>query len=305
VTDGAVAFPAFAERVEKMPSNQRRGTAHGPLSAPHGRDTSSLQELLRELAFILISRGISLKGFSELSRSAFVQAAAGLSRLQNGRVNYSRVAATTGLSRADVKRLLEDRRTGALVANQQTAVERVLNGWRHDTRFSRNGKARYLRIVGSTTSFNSLAKKYGGDVPYRAVLTELQRIGAVTVDHERVRLRPRHLRKSYDLGSFSVALPALIDGLKIAAATKKPDIATSIHRLLLPVDSDLDLAFVRERCISTVKTMLDGLRHSLGAKAQPRNAGGGNAAFAVTVLLVESSAKKQHRQRRKRSAHGK
>ena len=291
-----------------MSSNQRRGIARKPRSAPLDRDTSSLQELLRELAFILVSRGISLKGFSELSRSAFVQAAAGLSRLQNGRVNYSRVAATTGLSRADVKRLLENRRTGAFVANPQTAVERVLNGWRHDPRFSRAGKARLLRIVGSTKSFNSLAKRYGGDVPYRAVLTELQRIGAVTVDHEYVRLRPtRYLRKSHDLGSFSAALPALIDGLKIAAATKKPDIATSIHRLLLPVDSDLELAFVRERCISTVKTMLDGLGHSLGAKAQPRNSAGGNAAFAVTVLMVESSAKKDHhqRQRRKRSAHGK
>ncbi len=292
-----------------MSSNQRRRIAREPLSAPHGRDTSSLQELLHELAFILVSRGVSLKGFGELSRSAFVQAAAGLSRLQNGRVNYSRVAASTGLSRADVKRLLESRRTGAFVANQQTAVERVLNGWRHDTRFSRAGKARLLRIVGSTTSFDSLAKKYGGDVPYRAVLTELQRIGAVTVDRENVRLRPtKHIRKSHDLGSFSAALPALIDGLKIAGATSKPDIATSIHRLVLPVDSALDLAFVRERCISTVKAMLDGLGHSLGARTQPRNVAGRNAAFAVTVLLVESSAKKDSRQghqRRKRSAHGK
>ena len=278
-----------------MSSNQPRGIARKPRSAPLDRDTSSLQQLLRELAFILVSRGISLKGFSDLSRSAFVQAAAGLSRLQNGRVNYSRVAATTGLSRADVKRLLENRRTGAFVANPQTAVERVLNGWRHDPRFSRAGKARLLRIVGSTKSFNSLAKRYGGDVPYRAVLTELQRIGAVTADHKYVRLRPtRYLRKSHDLGSFSAALPALIDGLKIAAATKKPDIATSIHRLLLPVDSDLELAFVRERCISSVKTMLDGLGHSLGAKAQPRNSVRGNAAFAVTVLMVESNAKKDH-----------
>lgn len=291
-----------------MPSNQRRAKARGPRCAPLGRDTSSLQELLGELAFILVSRGISLRGFSELSRSAFVQAAASHSRLQNGRVNYSRVAATTGLSRADVRRLLENHRTGALVVNQQTAVERVLNGWRHDTRFSRAGKARLLKIVGSTKSFKSLAKKHGGDVPYRAVLTELQRIGAVTVDHDYVRLRPtRQLRQSHDLGSFSAALPALIDGLKIAAATKKPDIATSIHRLLLPVRSDLDLAFVRERCISTVKTMLDGLSHSLGAKAHKRNATMGNAAFAVTVLMVETNRKKDPQliQRRKRSAHGK
>jgi hypothetical protein len=292
-----------------MVRNQRRGISREPPPAPHGRDTSSLQELLRELAFILVSRGISLKGFSELSRSAFVQAAAGLSRLQNGRVNYSRVAATTGLSRADVKRLLENHCTAASIANQQTAVERVLNGWRHDRRYSRSGKPRLLRVAGSTASFTSLAKEYAGDVPHRAVLTELQRIGAVTINHEHVRLRaPGHLRKSHDLGSFNAALPALIDGLKIVAATKKPDIATSIHRLLLPVESDLDLAFVRDRCISTVKTMLYGLNHSLGVKAQSRSAAARKASFAVTVLMVERSARKNphETQRRKgNTGHGK
>ena len=82
------------------------------------RDTSVLQELMRELAFILLARGMTPRDFSELSRLAFVQAAAARSKLRNGRVNHSRVAAQTGLTRADVKRLL-DRSTLTIVSREQ------------------------------------------------------------------------------------------------------------------------------------------------------------------------------------------
>jgi len=78
---------------------------------------------------------MSPKWFSELARSAFVQAAADIARLRNGRVNHSRVAAQTGLTRADVKRLLkqnafQSRKRG------QTAVEIVMDGWLADPEFA-------------------------------------------------------------------------------------------------------------------------------------------------------------------------
>src|SRR5205085_3830883 len=61
------------------------------------RGASVLQELLTELAFVLLPRGMTPKRFGELARSAFVQAAADMSKLRNGKVNHSRVAAQTGL----------------------------------------------------------------------------------------------------------------------------------------------------------------------------------------------------------------
>src|SRR6267378_6568668 len=156
------------------------------------RGASVLQELLTELALVLVPRGMTPKRFGELARSAFVQAAADMSKLRNGKVNHSRVAAQTGLSRADVKRLLTSNMFDSVRADQ-TPVRKVITGWRTDRKFAnRVGRPKRLRISGSSMSFTGLVKKYGGDVPHRAVLDELRRIGAVRRDEDRVQLQPSH-----------------------------------------------------------------------------------------------------------------
>src|ERR1700730_3732201 len=143
------------------------------------RGASVLQELLTELAFVLLPRGMTPKRFGELARYAFVRAAADMSRPSKGRVNHSRVAAQTGLTRADVKRSLKYN-FFASPSLGQTPLEKVIGGWRTDRRFGKNGRPKRLKISGSNGSFACLARKYGGDVPHRAVLDELRRIGVVT-----------------------------------------------------------------------------------------------------------------------------
>src|ERR1700724_2966870 len=111
----------------------RRNRRASPASNA-ARRAGALQALLAELALVLLPRGMTPKRFAELASVAFVQAAADMSRLQNGRVNHSRVAAQTGLSRADVKRLLalnvlDTARSGL------PAIEKVVHGWRTDRRF--------------------------------------------------------------------------------------------------------------------------------------------------------------------------
>src|SRR5260370_34914504 len=97
------------------------------------RGASVLQELLTELAFVLLPRGMTPKRFSELARSAFVQAAADMSKLRKGKVNHSIVAAQTGLSRADVKRVLRSNVFDP-ARSAQTPVRRVISSWaRHPT----------------------------------------------------------------------------------------------------------------------------------------------------------------------------
>ena len=279
----------------------------GQLDLLRQRGAFSLQELLRELAFLLLAHGVTPKTFGELSRSAFVQAAADHSKLRNGRVNHSRVAAQTGLTRADVKRLLIRSLHGAPLAVGQTAMERVIDGWCNDRRFTTGpGNPRALQISGSQPSFILLARKYAGDVPYRAVLDELLRIRAVKVHGESVKLRKSaQLRKRHNLGFLAAIVPALIDGIRVASGGEKTDPAASMNRLLIPVGSELDLAFVRERCTSTAKAMLEGLSHSLGTKTKQQ--GSNLGAFAVTVFLTENRKKRIQREAptsRRRSQHG-
>ena len=274
--------------------SQRRAKQPPPL-APSRRGTSNLQELLRELAFVLLPRGMTPKTFGELSRSAFVQAAADRSRLRNGRINHSRVAAQTGLTRADVKRLLNRDMSAEPFASPETPVEKVINGWRCDPQFSNGrGSPRLLTIAGKRPSFSALARKYAGDVPHRAVLDELRRMKAVLTSVEHVQLRAQaQLRIRHSFGFLSPVMPVLIDGLRIASEKLRPDPSSSIQRLLIPINTDVDLAFVRERCRSTAKAMLDGLAYSLDVQGKlKKRKRGASYSYAVTILLTESRTKK-------------
>jgi Family of unknown function (DUF6502) len=268
------------------------------LGPPATKGVEVLQELLTELAFVLLPRGMTPKRLSEMVRAAFVQVAADISRLRNGKVNHSRVAAQTGLSRADVRRLLRRHALSPLLRSQ-TPMERVIEGWRTDREFaSRPGKPKRLSVSGSRGSFVRLVRKYGGDIPPRAVLEELRRIGAVVDANRSVLLQASpSIRQRHDFGFLSRVLPALVDGLRIASRKPGPSAASSIHRLTLPAETHVDLAIVRDRCISSAQSMLDGLAHSLGTQAAtPRTRRAPNHSFSVTILLAENSSKKSHRQ---------
>jgi hypothetical protein len=256
------------------------------------RGASVLQRLLTELAFVLLPRGMTPKRFGELARSAFVQVAANASKRQNGRVNHSRVAAQTGLSRSDVKRLLS-RSVIDSVRADQTPVARVITGWRTDRKFAdSDGKPRRLRISGSSISFTSLVKKYGGDIPHRAVLDEMLRIRAVIEENDTVQLQPSlRFEQRQDIGFLSPVLPALVDGIRIASSKRTAGASSSIYRLSFPVEGEIDLAIVRERCASSVRAMLDGLGQSLGAQVTlPKRTRSSAYSFTVTVLLAENRA---------------
>jgi len=149
-----------------------------------------------------------------------------------------------------------------------------------------------LRIAGPRESFASLVRKYGGDVPHRAVLDELRRIRAVTDDGKRVWLKTSPvLRKRLDFAFLSPALPVLVDGIRIASNPAGSRRTSSIQRLTLPVESELDLAIVRERCRSSTKSMLDGLGESLGTSVtRPRTRRKSAYTFTISVLLVENRA---------------
>jgi hypothetical protein len=142
-----------------------------------------------------------------------------------------------------------------------------------------------LRISGASNSFAVLTKLYGGDVPHRAVLDELERIGAVRRDGQNVTLTRRERPRFTALMS---ALPAIIDGIRVASTAEVSRTQPAMYRLIIPARSDLDLTLVRERCASTVTAMLNGLGESLGGHLKPTNRQDRSQSFVVTVLLTEN-----------------
>jgi hypothetical protein len=255
----------------------------------------ALQNLLQDFASALLPRGMTPRLFGELARLAFVKAAAQRSRLRNGKVNHSRVAAQTGLSRADVKRLLGP---SAASLEEEAPVQRVMNGWRKDRAFTnRSGQPKRLRILGRRPSFTHLSAKYAGDVPYRAVLDQLIEMGAVLESSGCAQLlKPSIGSKNY---SFLAPLEGpFSDGLRIVCESKQTRKPSSIQRLQLPVNTSIDLAVVGNRCAESASLMLEGLRHSLTETVTlPTRKKKSAYSFTVTILLaanqdVSSSGKR-------------
>lgn len=197
----------------------------------HSRENAALEELLTELAFALLPRGMTPGRFAELARYAFARAAAEVAVLRNGRINNSRVAAQTGLTRAEVKRLLH---YGPLVNGHlhEAPVERVIRGWQRDPPFAlRPGHPKRLRVAGSRASFAQLVTKYGGDLPYRAVLSELRRMGAVCGDDHNLQLKTSYkVRRRADLAFLSPVLPVLIDRIRTASTMAGHNVSVVLAR---------------------------------------------------------------------------
>ncbi len=208
---------------------------------PKGCDSridTPLQELLVELASVLLPCGVTPKAFAGFARYAFAQAAARTSKLGNGKINRSRVAAKTGLSRADVSSML---RKGFVVSSRvdQSPLYRVIRGWSTDRRFTRSrGRPKYLKISDARGSFRHLVKCYAGDIPYRAVLDELLLIGAVVIHQENVELQTANLERVQNDYRFLVpVLRMLVDALQLSCISSAP---VKVWRLASRVDSDIE-----------------------------------------------------------------
>ncbi len=117
------------------------------------------------------------------AKIACIGVAAESAKLGN-RLNHSRIAAATGLTRKDVRTLSGLVKSGKVVAGREVAKQRttrVLHGWRTDPEFlDRNGTPSQLLLRGPGLTFHALVRRYGGDVTPVSVLNELVRSGAVS-----------------------------------------------------------------------------------------------------------------------------
>lgn len=254
---------------------------------------SDLEHLLFELALTLLPRGITPRIFSRLGRQAFVRAAAGHARMQNGKVNHSKVAALTGLHRKEIRRIL-NRPPACLEPDLPTRMpsERVVRGWLTDRRFlTPQGRPKSLVASGEVSSFERLVKEYGGDVSPRAVLEELLRSRMIRRTGKRLALQRSQLPNARGgLGALTRVIPALMDGLRIASDQEASDIDSMVYRLALKATTEAELALVRQRCSSAVQSLIHGLRESLEHEfTVPVRKRPSTHALTLTVLLADAA----------------
>lgn len=140
---------------------------------------ATLAVLLRPLARLLLRNGVSCASFTEIVRWVYVDVAAREFALDRRKQSVSRISVLTGLTRKEVVRLqassLAEARGGIDNINR---AARVVSGWVREYGASPERVAD-LPLDGSGASFANLVKRFSGDMPVRAVLDELIRVGTV------------------------------------------------------------------------------------------------------------------------------
>ncbi len=140
----------------------------------------AVARLLRPLFRVLLRHGKSYQAFDELARRTFVEVAMDDFSIPGKKPSVSRASILSGLTRKEVQRLLqapalEDVGTG----ERRNRAARVLTAWLRDADFlDPQGDPRPLDLEGER-GFAALVKRHSGDMPTRALLDELLRVGAV------------------------------------------------------------------------------------------------------------------------------
>jgi hypothetical protein len=140
----------------------------------------AVMQLLRPLVRILLRNGVPYGTFADLARRVYVDIATEEFGIPGRKQSVSRVSVITGLTRKEVSRVraLPSHQNAEAVEKYNRAA-RVISGWVRDQRFTDSqGNPNTLPLDGSG-SFNELVRLYSGDVPSRAVLDELIRVGVV------------------------------------------------------------------------------------------------------------------------------
>jgi hypothetical protein len=140
-----------------------------------------LTRILLGLALLLLKHGYGHARLAKLAKLAFIDAAKSLAPNPEGKANIARIAALTGLTRVEVSRLLRADRANPFAINDHlNRATRVAFGWRTDKAFlTRSNRPRSLFLSSAKGGFFQLVKKYSGDIPARAILMEMVRLGLV------------------------------------------------------------------------------------------------------------------------------
>ncbi|HMN92791.1 MAG TPA: DUF6502 family protein [Hydrogenophaga sp.] len=140
----------------------------------------AVARLLRPLFRVLLRHGKSYRAFEEVAKRTYVDVALSDFGIPGKKPSVSRVSILSGLTRKEVQRLLqapalEDTGTG----ERRNRAARVLTGWLRDPDFlDPQGDPLALDVEGER-GFAALVRRHSGDMPTRAVLDELLRVGAV------------------------------------------------------------------------------------------------------------------------------
>ena len=142
---------------------------------------AAVMRLLRPLVRLLLRHGVPYAAFQEMAKRVYVESALEDFPLPGKKPSIARASILTGLTRKDVQRLLAEPHAALSEQGERyNRAARVLTAWIRDPDFldPQTGHPSPLPAEGEL-SFATLVRRHSGDMPARAVLDELLRVGAV------------------------------------------------------------------------------------------------------------------------------
>ena len=148
----------------------------------------ALSLMFKPLVRLLIAQGVTHAEFSETAKEVYVEVA--LRNFEDeGKVNKSRIAILTGLTRKEVKNVIDRTLTSSDNQKTHSRPARVLTGWYSDPKFQGPYgiplELPYESNDDDIPSFTQLVKEYSGDMAPRQMLNQLLESGAVVEDDGR------------------------------------------------------------------------------------------------------------------------
>jgi hypothetical protein len=142
----------------------------------------ALSLMFKPLIRLLIAQGVTHAEFSETAKEVYVETA--LRHFEtDGKVNKSRVAILTGLTRKEVKNVIDRALTSNFREKTYSRPARVLTGWYSDPAFQGPYgiplELPYESSDDDTPSFTELVRRYSGDMAPRQMLNQLIESGSV------------------------------------------------------------------------------------------------------------------------------
>lgn len=143
---------------------------------------SALALMFKPLIRLLVSQGLTHAEFSEVAKEVYVEVALRYFE-PSERVNKSRVAVLTGLTRKEVKNVIDRAGQSSGLEKTKSRPSRVLSGWYEDPKYTGPYgiplELPYESQIEGQASFIELVRTYSGDMAPRQMLNELLRSGSV------------------------------------------------------------------------------------------------------------------------------
>lgn len=151
----------------------------------------ALYRLFRPVARIGLRHGLAVRDVIEILKCAYVDIAREEYGLRGRPASKSRIATLTGLTRAEVARLVARDRQKIEQAGTSHPLHRLVDRWLSEPAWQdADGNPATLDLDGDP-GFTALVRVHGGDIPWQTLLRELERLRIAKRDGSRVHLLQR------------------------------------------------------------------------------------------------------------------